>query len=95
MENNIKKIVLVLIIFSTTMILSWVLPEIYKTATEKAPDYPISFYSSVADKFYSFIISDNGYIRTDLEGNIYTQQEFDSLFDDLMLQRQYKTYTTP
>lgn len=70
---------IVLIIAITTMALAWVLPDLYKIVTDEAPEYPLSFYSSVSNKFCSFKFTDKGLIRTDVDDKIYTQKQFDSL----------------
>jgi len=78
-NSKIMKKLIVIVVFMTTMILSWILPDLYKTATDEAPEYPLSFYSSVADKFCSFVFTDDDFYRTDVDGNRFTQQQFDSL----------------
>lgn len=73
-----KKIYIITVLLAS-FALAWVMPELYKITTDEAPEYPLSFYSSVADKFCLFDFGSKGLIRKDLDGNIYTQKEFDSL----------------
>ncbi len=73
-----KKInILVVVLF--TAVLSWIIPECYHIVTDKAVSYPVCLYSSIANKFCYFDFDDDGLIRKDVDGNVYTESQFDSL----------------
>lgn len=62
-----------------TFVLSWVLPECYHIVSDKAESYPVCFYSSIAQRFCYFDFPNDKLIRKDVEGNVYTEAQFDSL----------------
>jgi hypothetical protein len=73
-----KRIYIITVILASVA-LAWVMPGLYKIITDEAPEYPLAFYSSVDDKFCVFDFGEKGLLRRDLNGNEYSQKEFDSL----------------
>ncbi len=75
--KNITIIKCILIVISTTL-LAFVIPRLVKMSVESAIRYNFTYYSPVLNRF-CFIDMDNDLARVDVMGNVYTEEQFDSI----------------
>jgi len=68
-----------LIVIIALLGLAWILPSMYNLATSSYSSSPMSLYSALTHKYYTMTFNDGEVERKDREGNIYTQEQFDSL----------------
>ncbi len=76
MKKNIYTIILLVV---CTAVLAWAIPAIVKVATSTSDRYPFVYYSSLQQ---DFLIRENikgKLVHSDMEGNTYTREQFDSL----------------
>ena len=68
-----------LLIILTTLLLSFLLPQLVKMASESASRYDFTYYSSVIRQFSFIRMDKRDIVREDAEGRAYTEEEFDSI----------------
>lgn len=68
-----------LLIFITTLLMSIVIPQLIRMASESASQYDFSYYSSVLRQFSFIRVSEKDIVREDARGLTYTEAEFDSI----------------
>ncbi|MGQ1945591.1 DUF4857 domain-containing protein [Geofilum sp. OHC36d9] len=73
------KIIKILLSITTVFILAWVLPWLWKIATDSQSRYPFTYYSCVAETFGIRETINEQTILKDAHGNTYNQTQFDSL----------------
>ncbi|MCG8412291.1 MAG: DUF4857 domain-containing protein [Bacteroidales bacterium] len=73
--KQIKYLVFVVVV----LILAWISPFLWGLISDKATYYPFTYYSSVNHKFCSLNFKNDKVTRTDVDGNIYTENQWDSI----------------
>lgn len=69
----------ILILIFTIIIGLWGIPALVKIATVSPPSYPFIYYSSVLQEFCFRETEGKKVIRHDASGNIYSEEQFDSV----------------
>jgi hypothetical protein len=68
-----------LLSLTSVIILAWILPWLWRLATDTPATYPFTYYSSVSESFGIRKMEGNEVILTDSKGNRYNQAQFDSI----------------
>ena len=74
-----KKISNILLILTVILLCLWQLPWLYKFVTPQKDKSPFVLYSCIINNFTTSVYSGSGMCHQDLDGNIYTQSELDSI----------------
>lgn len=76
---NSKTLLYILIVTLSIFVGFWGIPKLVYTATYSPDKYPFVYYSSQLKEFCLIDFRDDKFPMKDISGNIYTQQQFDSL----------------
>ncbi|MBI9061446.1 MAG: DUF4857 domain-containing protein [Marinilabiliaceae bacterium] len=68
-----------LLIIFTTLLLSFLLPQLIKMSSESSTRYDFTYYSSVVRQFSFIRMGKTDIIREDAQGRTYTEEQFDSI----------------
>jgi len=74
-----KNIYFCILIFITSIVLSWAIPGLVKLGTSSAPRYPFVYYSSILQDFAIRKASGKTPEFLDASGNKYTREQYDSI----------------
>lgn len=85
-----KYIYTIILLFVTSLVLSWAIPTLVKVGTTTAQDYPFVYYSSLLQDFAIREKNDGKPVFRDTKGNKYSKNQYDSItpmlsFRQLML----------
>jgi hypothetical protein len=73
------KTIRITLIILATLLFAWILPWLMQLATDKPNSYPFAYYSSIINDFGIREYNEKKSILTDSKGNLYTENEFDSI----------------
>lgn len=68
-----------LLIVPTTLLLSYLVPQLIKMSSESSTQYDFTYYSSVVRQFSFIRMGKTDIIREDAEGRTYMEEQFDSI----------------
>jgi hypothetical protein len=74
-----KRFSQIFLIITILLVLAWQLPWLYSFLSPKTSSTPFALYSTISGDFVTMGNEEKGFVRKDLAGNEYTQEEIDSL----------------
>ncbi len=74
-----KLIYTIILTLATSLVLSWAIPSLSKVITSTSERYPFVYYSSLSQRFMIRETIKGKLVHSDIAGNKYTREQYDSL----------------